>query len=155
MFVDNTKVTDEFITAMNKRKHPASTFGALSTDDDGEQVRLRRPEPQKDENLKRLTVDHDCDIAICASGLLNLMINLPSKNPSKFKFSIEEYEIPATGEMKKVLIFGKMLPMPEVSSRKAADKFYKGNWLKIFDAYIKSTPIIVRMQRAIDQFSAD
>ena len=60
---------------MNKRKHPQSTFGALSTDDAGEQVRLRRPEPRKDENFKRLTVDHDCDISICASGLLNLMIN--------------------------------------------------------------------------------
>ena len=120
------KVTDEFITAMNNRKHPESSFGALTTDDDGNQVRLRRPEPHKDENLKRLTVDHDCDISICSSGLLNLMINLPSMNPSKFKFSIEEYEIPATGETKKVIIFGKMLPMTEVSSRKAADKFFKG-----------------------------
>ena len=116
---------------MNNRKHPESNFGALSTDNDGDQVRLRRPEPHKDENLKRLSVDHDCDISICASGLLNLMINLPSMNPSKFKFSIEEYEIPATGEMKKVLIFGKMLPMTEVSSRKAADKFFKGTRLKI------------------------
>ena len=68
-------MTEEFITAMNKRKHPESNFGALSTDDNGEQVRLRRPEPHKDENLKRLTVDHDCDISICSSGLLNLMIN--------------------------------------------------------------------------------
>ena len=124
------KVTDEFITAMNNRKHPESSFGALTTDDDGNQLRLRRPEPHKDENLKRLTVDHDCDISICSSGLLNLMINLPSMNPSKFKFSIEEYEIPATGETKKVIIFGKMLPMTEVSSRKAADKFFKGTCQK-------------------------
>ena len=50
---------------MNNRKHPESIFGALSTDNDGEQVRLRRPEPHKDENLKRLSVDHDCDISIC------------------------------------------------------------------------------------------